>query len=73
MKRNVDVYGTYSMAQGFGEGWSFLKVRLKKLVGKMLGEECKHQTRTLWVRNKLLSQEDFFHHLFGIRKSYVTL
>lgn len=56
MNRNVDVNGTHSMAQGFGEGWSFLKVRLKELVGEMLGEECKHQARALWVRNELLSQ-----------------
>lgn len=47
MNRNVGVSGTHSMAQAFGEGWSFLKVRLEELVSEMLGKECKHQARAL--------------------------
>lgn len=70
MNRNVGVSGTHSMAQAFGEGWSFLKVRLEELVSEMLGKECKHQARALWVRNEPLSQEEFFHHLLDIRKRH---
>lgn len=63
----MDLNGTHSVAQGFGEGWSSLEVTLKELVGEMLREECKHQVCALWVRNEPLSQEDLFYHLLDIR------
>lgn len=57
---------TYSMTQGFGESWSFFKVRLKELVSEMLGEESKHKTGSLWIRNELFPQQHFLHHLLCI-------
>lgn len=57
---------TYSMTQGFGEGWSFFKVRLEELVSEMLGEESKHETGSLWIRDELFPQQHFLHHLLCI-------
>lgn len=59
---------TYSMTQGFGEAWSFFKVRLEELVSEMLGEESKHETGSLWIRDELSPQQHFLHHLLCIRE-----
>lgn len=54
------------MAQGFGESWSLFKVRLEELVREMLGEESKHETAPLWIRDELLPQQHLLHHQLGI-------
>ena len=51
------------MTLGFGEGRSFLHVRLEELMGEVLGEEGKHQAGSLGVGDEgppleqLLSQQ----------------
>lgn len=53
----LDLCCTYPMTFSYGEGRSFLHIRFKELVGKMLCEECKHQAGALWVRSKLSSHQ----------------
>lgn len=43
------------MALSFGESWSSLLICLEKLMGEVLGKECKHHVCALGIRDELSS------------------
>lgn len=49
------------MAKSFSETRSFLVVCLKELMSEVLGKECEHHIRALWVRNKFFPQQKLLH------------
>ena len=43
------------MVLSLSESWSSFKICLEKLMGEVLGKECKHQICALGIRNELSS------------------